>query len=44
MSCLNFRFLLLLTISAVAPSAAAQALQEYEYQPDRIYPVRTALA
>lgn len=35
--------LLGLALCAVAPVAMAQAIQEYQYVPDRIYPVRTGL-
>lgn len=33
----------ILALLVAAPSASAQALQTYDYQPDRIYPVRTGL-
>lgn len=32
-----------LTLSVLAPRVAAQAVQQYEYVPDRIYPIRTGL-
>lgn len=32
-----------LAAAAVAPGARAQAVQQYEYVPDRIYPIRTGL-
>jgi len=35
--------LAVLVLAFAAPPLAAQVLQEYAYQPDRIYPVRTAL-
>lgn len=44
MSCFNFSFLLaILTVLSVPSTASAQAVQEYEYQSDRIYPVRAGL-
>ncbi|AWV06045.1 TrbG/VirB9 family P-type conjugative transfer protein [Marilutibacter maris] len=36
-------FGLVLALVCVASTARAQAVQEYEYEPDRIYPVRTGL-
>ena len=32
-----------MVVAFVPPAAHAQAMQQYEYQPDRIYPVRTGL-
>lgn len=37
------RLVLALLLAAAAPLAAAQAVQQYEYAADRIYPIRTGL-
>lgn len=44
MSRFNFSFLLaILAVLSIPSTASAQAVQEYEYQSDRIYPVRAGL-